>query len=204
VSITNYDNIINSLEVIALIQELEQEIEDGLYSVSVKRKQELADQIEDYRVHFNEVVRLSNPEQTEVDFPEYLSIVLSDPDNPLHGAAKGFNELNNTQLYDDMEEFLDAVARDHLHPLYGAAEEYIQLLDLQGQCAGLPDWGCGATLVRWDYFENYAKLLAEDLGAFRDEYAWPHNCIDWDRAARELEQDYLRVSFEGIEYLARG
>lgn len=38
---------------------------------------------------------------------------------------------------------------------------------------------------RWDSREDFAEQLAEDIGWTFAEM-WPHNCIDWERAARDL------------------
>jgi hypothetical protein len=32
---------------------------------------------------------------------------------------------------------------------------------------------------------------------------WPNNCIDWERAARELSVDYTTVKFDGDSYYLR-
>ena len=34
---------------------------------------------------------------------------------------------------------------------------------------------------------DYAQTLADDIGAINPELAWPHTCIDWEDAWRELE-----------------
>jgi len=52
-------------------------------------------------------------------------------------------------------------------------------------------------------FEDYARELAEGIGAIPDDLAWPVNCIDWEQAARELAMDYTSVTFEGIDYYVR-
>ena len=43
----------------------------------------------------------------------------------------------------------------------------------------------------WDSIEDYAMQLAEDCEGSKEESElasrWPYNCIDWERAARELE-----------------
>lgn len=59
------------------------------------------------------------------------------------------------------------------------------------------------TLIRDDYFEDYAQQLAEDIGAVDRNAAWPNNCIDWKQAAKELEMDYSTVDFEKTSYLYR-
>jgi hypothetical protein len=66
------------------------------------------------------------------------------------------------------------------------------------------DWTHGATLIRDSYFEDYAQELAEDLNgkAIRDAQ-WPFSCIDWTKAAEELQQDYTSIEFDGVTYWVR-
>lgn len=59
------------------------------------------------------------------------------------------------------------------------------------------------TLVRDSYFEDYAQELADDIGAINSDATWPNNCIDWERAARELQADYTTVEFDGVTYWYR-
>lgn len=66
-----------------------------------------------------------------------------------------------------------------------------------------PDWIHGATLIRDSYFKEYAEELADDIGAINKDQTWPNNCIDWDEAARQLQQDYTSVDFDGITYWVR-
>ena len=61
----------------------------------------------------------------------------------------------------------------------------------------------GIFLIAEDAFEDYAQELAEDIGAIPDEASWPLYCIDWERAARELSQDYAGVDFDGTTYYFR-
>lgn len=65
------------------------------------------------------------------------------------------------------------------------------------------DWKYGETLIRDSYFEDYARELADDIGATDKKQSWPHNCIDWERAARELQMDYTSVDFDGVTYWVR-
>lgn len=65
------------------------------------------------------------------------------------------------------------------------------------------DWEHGETLIRDSYFEKYAQELAEDIGAINRDAGWPNDCIDWERAARELQQDYTAVDFDGATYWIR-
>ena len=62
------------------------------------------------------------------------------------------------------------------------------------------EWNEGVTLVRDSYFEQYAQDFAEDIGALNDNATWPNNCIDWEKAARELQYDYTSIEFDGVSY----
>ena len=48
----------------------------------------------------------------------------------------------------------------------------------------------------YDTMEEFAEQFALDTGALDDSAAWPHNCIDWEHAARELSYDFtLEVGY---------
>src|SRR5690349_10800114 len=72
------------------------------------------------------------------------------------------------------------------------ADEIIRLRN-----EGIVDWEYGATLIRDDYFTEYAQELAEDIGAVDPNASWPLSYIDWGAAANALKQDYMDVSFLG-------
>lgn len=59
------------------------------------------------------------------------------------------------------------------------------------------------TLIADSYFEDYARELADDIGAINGDATWPNNCIDWERAASELQQDYSSVTVDGDDYWYR-
>lgn len=82
--------------------------------------------------------------------------------------------------------------------------ELAVLQSLQEEAEGYADgWRHGATLIRDSYFEDYARELADDIGAVDPNATWPQTCIDWKQAARELKQDYTEVDFGGVTYWAR-
>lgn len=56
-------------------------------------------------------------------------------------------------------------------------------------------------LIAADDFEEYAEELAGDCYDIPD--TWPHRCIDWEKAAQELAQDYSLVTFRGTDYYWR-
>lgn len=84
------------------------------------------------------------------------------------------------------------------------AEELKILSALAEEAEGYAsDWRHGEALIRDTHFEDYARQLAEDIGAIKGNESWPLNCIDWERAASELKYDYTSVDFGGVEYWIR-
>lgn len=82
--------------------------------------------------------------------------------------------------------------------------ELKSLLKLQEQAEGYSDWSHGVALIRDSYFEDYARETAEDLYGDKMRTAeWPFSCIDWEKAATELQQDYTSVDFDGVDYWVR-
>lgn len=92
-------------------------------------------------------------------------------------------------------------------PYENIHEEIAELKTLQAlaeEAEGYaPDWKYGEALIRDSYFETYAQELADDIGAINKDQNWPNNCIDWEEAARQLQQDYTSVEFDGVTYWIR-
>ena len=59
------------------------------------------------------------------------------------------------------------------------------------------------SLIGADDFEDYARELAEDIGAIDSDAGWPARCIDWKQAADELKADFNEVDFDGESWLIR-
>lgn len=76
-------------------------------------------------------------------------------------------------------------------------------LNAEGEECG--DWQHGETLIRDTYFEKYARETARETGSMtRDqENTWPFDCIDWEKAALQLQMDYTSVDFDGQTYWIR-
>lgn len=117
---------------------------------------------------------------------------------------------------DDIIDVRDVIARvEELEDIDAAdrdddkAAEHARLSALLADLAGYggdehwrEDW-YPVTLVRDSHFRDYAEQLADDIGAINPDAGWPNNCIDWERAARELQQDYSSTEFEGVTYWYR-
>lgn len=84
-------------------------------------------------------------------------------------------------------------------------EDQERAREIEEASQGISDWEYGATLIREDYFPEYAEELAYDIGAIpRDmEYSWPFTHINWDEAADALLQDYVDVQYQGWTYYVR-
>ncbi len=91
---------------------------------------------------------------------------------------------------------------DNTEPLDSDEQKRMeQLLTLES--AGIPDWQYGATLIPEEDFKDYARELAEDIGAVPSDYSWPTSHIDWTAATDALRQDYMEVELDGRTYLVR-
>lgn len=79
-----------------------------------------------------------------------------------------------------------------------------ELAILEDFCSGFENYcGRNETLIRDSYFTTYAEELASEIGAYPATNNWPLTCIDWDRAASELQADYSSAEFDGVTYWYR-
>lgn len=65
------------------------------------------------------------------------------------------------------------------------------------------DWQYGVQLIADHYFTVHAQEVAESIGATDREQSWPHTCIDWEQAARDLQMDYTSIEIKGSTYWGR-
>jgi len=101
--------------------------------------------------------------------------------------------------YDD--EDADEQIADVENDIADLEEELQPLHDLKGEALESSEWEDGTTLILDEYFEEYARDLAEDIYDIKDH--WPFNCIDWGFAAHMLTQDYFSVDYGGYTYWIR-
>lgn len=102
--------------------------------------------------------------------------------------GEGFNEPEPEPSITEAEE-------DELKELKALADE------AEGYSG---DWIYGVTLIREDYFVEYAKELCKDIGGLPKDLPWYiADHIDWEGVARELQQDYTEVDFAGTSYFIR-
>lgn len=83
------------------------------------------------------------------------------------------------------------------------ADELAALEALADEAEGYGDWTHGEGLIHEDYWLDYVRELAEDIGAIDCKATWPLNHIDWNAAADELAADYMTVDFGGETFYMR-
>jgi transcriptional regulator with XRE-family HTH domain len=150
--ISNFDELIDSRDVINRIAELESNREDLV----------------------NEIKTAQSSLEAEESKDEPSAEELAEINGVLEAAKESLGEFDTS---DEGEELEDLKA-------------------LQDEAEGYADWIHGAILVHDDYFQEYAQNFAEDLGMDRTQ-PWPYSCIDWEKAADELKQDFTSVDFDG-------
>lgn len=127
------------------------------------------------------------------------------------------NETREITNSDDVIDVRDVIARfeelDNLKIDGDVDDEQVEewsrlkslLSDLEGN-GGDEQWRGSwypITLVRDSYFEDFARDEAEQLGLIKSDMSWPYTCINWEKAAEQLQQDYSSISFDGVDYWYR-
>lgn len=112
--------------------------------------------------------------------------------------------IDSRDIIDELEALDDEL--DDSRTLPPEDMEYLELLraiDREGRDL-FPDWEYGETLIRSGAtFVEYAVQLAGDIGAIDRDASWPLYCIDWERAAHDLQMDYSPIDIDGAEYWGR-
>ena len=108
----------------------------------------------------------------------------------------------DTFSYDDVQDVIDGLdgCIEACPPDCDIDEhaEHAELIALLDQVSDSDSY-----FVRDSYFVKYAQELADDVCKVTLAH-WPFNCIDWQEAADELQQDYYDVDFDGVTYWVGG
>jgi hypothetical protein len=213
--VSNMDDVIDSRDVIARIEELEalrKPWRAGLNMPGYMPDSEPAsfETWEEARDYIVEEIERDADQRAECAEEGQEAEATKEHDE----AIKRLNDANDEAEYgetigqyhywisavDGVDAFEDASDFEELQALKALADE----------AEGSPDWSYGETLIRESHFEDYAQELAEDTCPFPSNSSeakllnsWPYRCIDWSQAARELRMDYFEVTFDGVTYLIR-
>ena len=181
-TISNDDDVIDSRDVIARLEELE-----GERDAEVEAAEERVAELREARRLFEYEPEL--PGETVNDACREYEWAQACPDDAAELAQ--------------LEELTADGAPRLLWDEGDDGQELKALRALADQCEDGGNWWHGETLIRESYFETYAQELADDIGAIPKDARWPCTCIDWEQAARELKQDYTSVDFDGVTYWVR-
>jgi len=111
-------------------------------------------------------------------------------------------EINNNQDILDSRDIIEKI--EELEEINPNSDELQILKSFASEASETPDWEFGEPLIRYSYFKDYAMELAEDCDLLKDTNNWPLNCIDWEKASRELQCDkYFTADFGEITYFVR-
>lgn len=214
-SIDNCDDIIDSRDVIARIEELEER--SGKYAAGwnmpgympdsepsefdnfeeardslVGTLEQFADEVEETAEETanDDPIVSKEAEKRAAEFRETITLLEAMPDSE-----------DEVSMYSGPYCFWIKPSEDGLDE--DELEELTNLKALADQGEGYGDWDHGETLIRDGYFAEYAEQLADDIGAVDRKANWPLNHIDWEAAADELKQDYMSVEFDGVTYWMR-
>lgn len=148
-------------------------------------------------------------EELEEEREELVMFLAEALDEFEEHAAQPYDEATAEQIEDDAKlivlegQILDRRAMLKEWDEDSDGVELKELKELAADCSDYSDWKHGVTLIRDSYFKEYAQEFADDIGAIDKDAGWPNDCIDWERAARELQMDYTSVEWGGVTYWYR-
>lgn len=126
--------------------------------------------------------------------------------------AKAAYEYHDSDDTKETPEWADLVQAEKALAEWCSSDDAIELevlRDLAKECeAEASDWIHGETLIARSYFVEYITELIHDCYEMPKEMhsgLWPysHMIMDYEAAAKEAEQDYISVDFDGVEFLIR-
>ena len=119
------------------------------------------------------------------DIQTAVSAMLAD--DPHHGEEWAIHDHDGFEgITIDEHESFDNVL---MHSQMLARPAWGPYVDLVGAHYATAEGFSDAYRGQYGSGADYAQELAEDMGAVNDSDAWPHTCIDWEHAWRELSFD---------------
>lgn len=214
--ITNTQDIIDSRNILERIEELEDQITPCFVAgyhmpgYMLDNPPEAFDDIEDARRYVSGLLdNYADDLHQAIEVGAYITDTERESLKALlervEKESKALLESDEPEYSEQFGPYLYWITEDGTMGLDDDEQEELHALkELAEQCERYSgDWKYGATLIRDDYFEEYAQELAEDLGLINGNASWPNNCIDWEQAANDLKYDYTSVDFNGVTYWIR-
>lgn len=120
------------------------------------------------------------------------------PDIESQIESQGCHWIRNST---EGQEFYDGIASADEIDEYVRAKEILKQLKGEGSDHSWNgDW-YPSVLIADSSFPGYAKEYAFDVGLVTENTNhWPINCIDWNEAAKQLQQDYCSIEIDGTTY----
>lgn len=178
--IDNYDDIIDSRDVIEQVDDFESEISDK----ETELEEEIAelDRLEEKLEKIN--IQITNDDG-------------SDPDALLEvETARDDHETEIAKYADSIDEL-----REDIKDL---EEELKPIKEFANDGEGYGDWANGETLIRESYWVDYVKDLVTDIGDLPRELPYYiESNINWEGVADDLLVDYTTLDFDGETYYMR-
>lgn len=109
---------------------------------------------------------------------------------------------------EELQDIRDVHAEDETDMDEDERQELEDLEAIAKECEGHGDWKYGEAIIPRDAFVDYISQLIDecyDLTDAKKANDWPyrHMEMDYEAAAQEAEQDYMRFTVRGHEFLMR-
>ena len=109
--------------------------------------------------------------------------------------------IDSRDIIERVAEIDDAVSEDD----YSDTDELEALSSIIDQISDYGIFKYGEILIREDYFTEYCQELCEDTGDIPHNLPWYiEEHLDWEGVAKELQQNYMEVDFDGVSYFTMG
>lgn len=159
-------------------------------------KQELEERIQ--------FVKEANLSEFNVDFPHADIIDSRDIQERIDELQTEFENL--IDAVENAEDSDLKIVEEELETWLDVnGDEYVSLVAFKNEAESYTsEWDYGNAFISDGYFEDYARELAEDIGAVDKKASWPNQFIDWNAASEALKIDYSEIIFDDVSYWVRG
>jgi hypothetical protein len=121
--------------------------------------------------------------------------------NKMEPITNDMDIIDSRDIIKRVAEIDDNLAEDD----YSEIDEFDALSSIIDQISDYGVFKYGESLIREDYFTEYCRESCEDTGDVPHNLPWYiENHLDWEGVAKELQQDYVEVDFDGVSYFTRG